>query len=833
MTAMIFFFLLGSVAATLADRRGPSSFYSDLRLSALGSDGTTVRVHSLFCELFDYVYGQCTWSLRRVGASIISTTVGLIVVVIAMGPDTTVFAGIRAANELRNADSAAGNIATVTVLLAVLSLLGPLNFVADFFSLAETRFVLRLGKNRGLGWICALTALDLLLTSAIFMVPVLGAGYYFGDIAGTGVAVSIVLARAVGLPFLLTTFVTSFAWLLFVSSAIAIRVLSWWSLTRRFLDEIQQSERPTVGFASLGYAVFALLYWAVAIVAGFFVAPYLPESRNGEPVAILVGETYRAVLMDSTTPLRVGFEGEADVVYVIEAKGAPVLDDIALELRADGVTLNYARSDGFWAGLVYKVESDGTYIVEIARGPGAFGLRADFNVAIREATGAAVIPGDVATAMGAAAGDDSPELRKWVGRNGRTPGEILGRLVEDPDVDVRLAVARHGNTFAADLERLAGDSAAEVREVVARRPNTFPAVLERLAGDSAAEVREAVARRPNTFPAVLERLAGDSAAEVREAVARHANTFPAVLERLAGDARMEVRVAVAGNFNAFGALALERLAGDARVEVRVAVARNGSASEAVLERLAGDRSGTVREAVAWNANTAVAVRERLAGDGVAEVRRAAGGGMLSRIDVLGGGIDLWAWGEMRQQPGRASVSTEVLEELAGDLSVGVRQAVAQNSNTLPSVLGQLTGDSSVEVRVAVAQNPNTLTVDLGRLAGDSRAEVREAVARNGNTLAVALERLAGDPRVNIREAVAARPRVPGTVLQQLAEDPSVNVRLEVARNGNTLAVTLEQLAEDPRGGVRRAVASNRNTSAVVLGQLAEDPRGVVRRAITR
>ena len=247
--------------------------------------------------------------------------------------------------------------------------------------------------------------------------------------------------RGIGLPFLLTTFVTSFAWILFACSAVAIGVMSWWPFTERFLDEIQASDRPTVGFASLGYAVVALgyavvalLYGAVALLAGFAVAPSLPEGRDGEPAVVAMGETYRGIFADSTE-FRVSFEARADLTYVIEARGNPlvslelVLRRNGLEIQPDylnGASFGYSGTP-FWVGMVYRVDEDEKYVVEISPREDAVGPLFGFYFTVREAQDAEASPGDGETqsGIGVVAGDESPEVRQLVAAYRGTPLAVM------------------------------------------------------------------------------------------------------------------------------------------------------------------------------------------------------------------------------------------------------------------------------------------------------------------------------------------------------------------------------------------------------------------------
>ena len=105
---VIVLFLIVSAAATLVDRNEANSAWAQELYSAVASYGRTdpnqtrvARVHRLFCDLFDFVYGERILSAHRLGASIISTFVSLGIVVTAIGLSDTIFAALSMLGEAR------------------------------------------------------------------------------------------------------------------------------------------------------------------------------------------------------------------------------------------------------------------------------------------------------------------------------------------------------------------------------------------------------------------------------------------------------------------------------------------------------------------------------------------------------------------------------------------------------------------------------------------------------------------------------------------------------------------------------------------------------------
>lgn len=123
---------------------------------------------------------------------------------------------------------------------------------------------------------------------------------------------------------------------------------------------------------------------------------------------------------------------------------------------------------------------------------------------------------------------------------------------------------------------------------------------------------------------------------------------------------------------------------------------------------------------------------------------------------------------------------------------------------LPHVLEKLAEDWRLEVRQAVASNPKTPAEVLGILIKDWH--LRSFVAQNPNTPATALEQLTQFFRYDWY--IVQHPNTPYKLRQKLLEEFSTSVveteRLFVARHAQTPIEILEHLAEDEDPVVSKA-----------------------------
>lgn len=230
-----------------------------------------------------------------------------------------------------------------------------------------------------------------------------------------------------------------------------------------------------------------------------------------------------------------------------------------------------------------------------------------------------------------------------------------------------------------------------------------------------------------------------------------------------------------------------------------------------------------------------------------------------------------------------------LIELSGSPSSEVRQAVATNPNTPPSILITLAKEyfdeigSNPALKLILLENPNflveiaknyyqdyyysnlnnhqsitlpdwflplalhhgndlvrtlaalgcTSSVDLKNLSTDSSQGVRCEVALNPHTLGETLAQMSKDDDPFVRERVAFNSNTPPLILKRLNCDPDFSVRSCLARNRKLPLPILKQLAKDTNSSIRESIATNSRTPLYLLRKLAKDPEREVRFEVAR
>lgn len=108
----------------------------------------------------------------------------------------------------------------------------------------------------------------------------------------------------------------------------------------------------------------------------------------------------------------------------------------------------------------------------------------------------------------------------------------------------------------------------------------------------------------------------------------------------------------------------------------------------------------------------------------------------------------------------ATKSVEVLDRLARDASIDVREAVADNLRTAPGTLNSLSKDAAAAVRMAVAENANVSEANLETLAKDPVNYVRWGVAHNDKTQSSVLQLMIADPDSYVSDEAKKNPNAP-------------------------------------------------------------------------
>ena len=201
-----------------------------------------------FCLIFDSVYGTKTWSWKRFYRSTILSFLFIIFSIVIIGINNTFIGDF----DVRHSDQLNDLIFTFLILFG-------LNTIIDFFSLQETRLVLRWvssSKNGKFSHVFALMFVDLVLTSLVFVIFVLTALILISIVAGhpfdLGQVMIIVgsfltellIDEAMLLPFFISTFGTSIVWLAFVFFTFLAKFLGTIPMFALILKAISETTSP-------------------------------------------------------------------------------------------------------------------------------------------------------------------------------------------------------------------------------------------------------------------------------------------------------------------------------------------------------------------------------------------------------------------------------------------------------------------------------------------------------------------------------------------------------------------------------------------------------------
>ncbi len=259
------------------------------------NENLTRDANRIFCDLFDHLYGDSTFSSRRVWSSFISTSLSLIFFTLVIGYHNTIWPeffdsigyavrviliGVFSSPESPTTfyEIQYINLLEHFVLFAAIPIL--LNYIPDYFSLAETRFVLTISRGRGGIGILLLILIDLLATTVIFVLGLfvlmaVVAFMLFDEVlelpsVTAGLILEIMIDPQQGLPFFLTTFVTSILWIMFAFAFIAVRYVgASHPLTRRMLLVAADTNRPVTVVSSI------LIFFVIVVYLTMFVGDRL------------------------------------------------------------------------------------------------------------------------------------------------------------------------------------------------------------------------------------------------------------------------------------------------------------------------------------------------------------------------------------------------------------------------------------------------------------------------------------------------------------------------------------------------------------------------------
>ncbi len=286
-STVIVFLLLTSCLAAFADRFLLSSRLEPFRkgleklwvqFDSPKAHNLTLTYNTIFCDLFDLIYGEKMFSKRRVVTSIIST-ISAYTILFSLGFFITVYAY---GGDLESADMTYLGAEHITLSMMFVV---AFNLIPDFISLAETRLVLRWSKNRGIFGMLFFIALDIASTLFVFTLALLiSMLFFFSGMTGLyslGPSAEALLGLVDGLDggdfglvfivSLATTFFTSFFWICFASLYIITRIAyRLFPFTKHLYQQIAESDKPVmaiVGFLN----IMVVILWTIAWSAGWLI----------------------------------------------------------------------------------------------------------------------------------------------------------------------------------------------------------------------------------------------------------------------------------------------------------------------------------------------------------------------------------------------------------------------------------------------------------------------------------------------------------------------------------------------------------------------------------
>ena len=267
---LFFLMILVSTTGALADhfytqgklqrfRIELSSYWSSF-LSKNSVD-LTQKTNQLFIKLYDDLYGERTFSRHRFIASLTASISTYVVV--------GIFLYLGFSEEAKNIHFTFSHITAAAVSVALL------NLIPDFISLAETRLILVWAKHRGLMGILFFIIVDVLATTLIFLLSFLLVVILFTENIVPYTlekplydlfekVLDDTFAIAIFLVALITTFVTSLMWILFVLTYLITRFFYLFlPLAKHVYEQISVSEKPISAIASfVNVLIFAIwLMW--------------------------------------------------------------------------------------------------------------------------------------------------------------------------------------------------------------------------------------------------------------------------------------------------------------------------------------------------------------------------------------------------------------------------------------------------------------------------------------------------------------------------------------------------------------------------------------------
>lgn len=269
LTASIVDWLLKDEA--IVDLRSKLQGNGEKKITDLDAGAVVLSANRLFCQLFDILYGERTWSWQRFSRSCFLSLLFVVFSILMIGFENTFLVY---------------EFYDLSELLLIITLWTSVNLFADFISLQETRWILGYSREKGTSVLSILVSIDLMLTTAIYVLGFVsiffGAHWFrsgfeyaitiFSDYEESfEELIEVLLAPDMALPFFISTFGTSIVWFLFVISSLLIRAMSQSSRVLKLaLDIISKSPAPARTAAGIVAIPIVVIFCIAEAIRWFF-----------------------------------------------------------------------------------------------------------------------------------------------------------------------------------------------------------------------------------------------------------------------------------------------------------------------------------------------------------------------------------------------------------------------------------------------------------------------------------------------------------------------------------------------------------------------------------
>lgn len=380
----------------------------------------------------------------------------------------------------------------------------------------------------------------------------------------------------------------------------------------------------------------------------------------------------------------------------------------------------------------------------------------------------------------------------------------LEKLSMSEDYQKRISVASDKSCSTDILTRLSTDKYDEVRMYVAGNPNTSPESLAILSQDTMWEARSYVAQNSNTPIEVLKNLLADKDSETRYEAMKNINMTTEVISSLVSTTE-------------YGNMILAAQSEKCSYEDFVKLANYSSEYEGEVE--------SIQQKLLQNKNFPFHLFQEL----IEKDRRFIKPSYLMGVDKeLHTDKHLITWfdaftdyqkyfGEENsyyarlEQAKSLNSSTEILEKLADDKMIEVREQLAKNSNTPAKVFEKLSRDNAGFIKTFLCMNPNVPTDILEYLYVNNKNHygIKVELANHSNSPSYVLEELKEFKRKNSNIAedniqgyeyfdyITNHPNASGELLDKIYKlDLDKKINYKIAIHQNILFSTLKLMEKN-------------------------------------